>query len=142
MLLGHEAHQKMRRVVKEEEEGRRRETERRKRQRAFAGMCAMAGFRGYVQRADICVLLTLGALYLVLAVKCPWKQDLNQTHLRVVLRISETERGEDSCEKQVNSSRQQEQRCEQDLLFIQYERLPLEKWRGFQKHSRLNFTQS
>ena len=59
-----------------------------------------------------------------------------------VLRISETERGEDSCEKQVNSSRQQEQRWEQDLFFRQYERLPLEKWRGFPKHSRLNFTQS
>ena len=28
MFLGHEANQKMRRVVKEEEEGRRRETER------------------------------------------------------------------------------------------------------------------
>ena len=83
MFLGHEAHQKMRRVVKEEEEGRRRETERRKRQRAFAGMWAMAGFRAYVQRADICVFLPLGALYLVLAVKCPWKQALNQTHMRV-----------------------------------------------------------
>lgn len=72
-------------------EGRRRERERRKRQRAFAGMWEMAGFRGYVQRADICVFLTLGAPYLVLALKRPWKQALNQTHLRVVLKISETE---------------------------------------------------
>lgn len=73
-------------------------------------MWEMVGFRGYVQRADICVFLTLWAPYLVLAVKCPWKQALNQTHLRVVLKISETEQREDSYEKQVNSRRQQEQR--------------------------------
>ena len=57
-------------------------------------------FRGHVQRADLCVLPTPGAPYLVLAVKCPWKQALNQAlnriTLRVVLKVSETERGEDS----------------------------------------------
>lgn len=57
-------------------------------------------FRGHVQRADLCVLPTPEAPYLALAVKCPWKQALNQglnrITLRVVLKVSETERGEDS----------------------------------------------
>ena len=77
MLLGHEAHQKMRQVVQEEEEGRERGEK-------DGGLLRACGrwwvFRGHVQRADICVLLTPGAPYLVLAVKCPWKQALNLNH--------------------------------------------------------------
>lgn len=77
MLLGHEAHQKMRQVVEEEEEGSRRE--RGEKDGGLLQACARWWvFRGRVQRADKCVLVTPGAPYLVLAVKCSWKQALNQ----------------------------------------------------------------